>query len=106
MGVERLGDLLADRQRRVQARSRVLEDHRDLRPAKGAKAAVGGAHQFLALEPDRAGDLRPGPAEQAHDRERGHRLAGARLADDPERLAHPELEAPPAEGKAMPRSST
>ena len=36
---------------------------------------------------DRAGDdLRRRLRDQAHDRERGHRLAAAGLADDPERL--------------------
>ena len=37
--------------------------------------------------------MRPGGLEEPQDRERGHRLAAARFADEPERLAGGDLEA-------------
>jgi hypothetical protein len=86
----RLGDLLAYRVHRVERRQRVLEDHRDLLAAHLAHLGVGLAEQFLTVEARRAGDLRR-PRQQAHERERRHRLARARLADDAERLAAPQL---------------
>ena len=43
-------------------------------------------------------DLRGRLRDQAHDRERGHRLAAAGLADDPERLALLDREADAVDG--------
>ena len=79
--------LAADLHRRVQARHRLLVDHRDLRAADPAQLGVGHGDELAALEADRAADDAAGLAEVAHDPERHRRLAAARLADEPERLA-------------------
>ena len=91
---DRLGDLRPDRQRRIERRHRVLEDHRDLAAADVLELTLGELGQVAALEEHLAGDdLRRGLRDQAHDRERRHRLAAAGLADDPERLPLLDLEA-------------
>src|SRR5262249_49991828 len=85
---DRLGDLLADREDRVQRGHRLLEDHRDLFAAdlahlRGREVQeVAPVVYDLALH-DPSGRLRDEP----HDTERGDRLARARLAHDAERLA-------------------
>ena len=92
VGFEHLADLAADRQNRVQARHRVLEDHRDLPPADAAELLVGKLQQVPVLEIRRSrGDL-AGARQDSEQRERGHALAAARLADDPERLAGRDIE--------------
>ena len=48
--LERLGDLPADGQHRVEARQRVLEDHRDLGAADLAQALLRQVEDVLALE--------------------------------------------------------
>ena len=82
-----LADAVADRGPRVQAGVRVLED--DLHPAP-----IG--PELGALDPR---DIRPielDPArrrvEEAQDHPADRRLAAARLADEPERLAAPDVE--------------
>jgi len=54
----RLDDLPADCVERVQRRQRILEDHRHLVAAQRPHVAFGHADEFLAFEPDPAGDLR------------------------------------------------
>jgi hypothetical protein len=85
-----LGDLITDRVVRVQRRQRVLEDHRDPVTADPAQLTITAADQLglpsRSEQPDRSADLR-GRRQQAHDRQRRHRLAGAGLADQAERLA-------------------
>ena len=85
-----LGDLVADRVDGREGRQRVLEDHRDARrpaarraPGRAGRAAP---RPGTGREPRDAGRRR----EQAHDGQRRHRLAGARLADDAEHLARGE----------------
>ena len=57
-------------------------------PRTSSSSLLGERRQVAALEEDLAlDDLRRRLRDQAHDRERGHGLAAARLADDPERLA-------------------
>ena len=56
-------------------------------PRISRSLVVGRAQQVLAVEAHRAGDAGVAGAGQAHHGERGDRLAGAGLADDPERLA-------------------
>ena len=78
-----LGDLVADREDRVQARQRLLEDHRDVVAADLAHLVDRHRQDLAAVEPDLAlDDLGRRDVEQAHDRERGDALAGAGLADD------------------------
>ena len=50
MRLERLRDLAPDREHRVQARHRILEDHRDLLAAHRAQLRVGELDQVAALE--------------------------------------------------------
>ena len=83
---QRLADLVADGVDGGERRERVLEDHRELFAADARKLGVVEPDERSPFELDRAGDLgRRG--QQAHDRERRHRLARARLADDAEELA-------------------
>jgi hypothetical protein len=94
-----LDDLLADRVGRVQARHRLLEDHRHARAAQVAQRPGVELQQVDALEQDlAAGDAPRRLGDQAHDRERGDRLAAARLADDAERAPGPERERDPVDG--------
>ena len=85
---QRLGDLAADREHRVERRHRLLEDHRDVVAADVAHFPFGQVEQIGALEADRAFDdaaWRRG--DEAHDRQRGDALAAARFTDHRERLA-------------------
>ena len=96
--LEHLPDLTADRQHRIQARHRVLEDHRDLAAADPAQLLVGELEQVLPLELRGA---RGDPAGAGEDPEQGERrdaLAAAGLADDPERLARRDVERDPVDG--------
>src|SRR5262245_3307395 len=88
-----LGDLPKDREERVQRCHRILEDHGDPPPAHAAQLALTLARQLFALEAHAAAHDAGGPRQEADDRETGRRLAAARLADEPERLARPEREA-------------
>ena len=64
-------------------------------------SSVGKRQQILAVEDDFAGDDASGRRrDQPHDRQVGDRLAGARLADDAERLAAVQLEADAVHGPA------
>ena len=84
---QHLGDLEADREGRVQAGHRLLEDHAD---AVAADVAHGRAEleQVAPLEHDAAGvDPARRRRVQAHDRHRRDALAAARLADQADGLA-------------------
>ena len=50
MGAQRLLDLVADREHRVQRGLRVLQDHRDPAPAHPAHVALALRHEVLAFE--------------------------------------------------------
>ncbi len=81
-----LGDLVTDLVDRIQGCHRILEDHRDALAADLTELLVAQVQHLLAAELHRAGD--PGALrQQTHDRQRCHRLTGARLAHDPEDLA-------------------
>ena len=92
-----LDDLVADGVDGGQRRQRVLEDHRELVAAQLRHRLVAAAEQLVAVQLDRAGDLGC-VREQAHDRQRGDRLAGAGLADDRHRLAGGQGEVETADG--------
>ena len=104
--LQRLGDLLADLHHRVQRRHRVLEDHRHLRAPDVAHllGARGRSSSWPSkrTEPVRV-DVALAASRPMIERDE-HGLAGARLADDAERLAAVEREAtrrrPPARGRA------
>ena len=82
-----LGHLVADGLQRVQRGHRLLEDHADVAAADRAHRAPRRAAAGRAVERRRG--RRPGApcGRRPHDRERGHRLARAALADEAEDLA-------------------
>ena len=82
-----LRHLRADGVGRVEARHRLLEDHRHPVAAQARHLALGQRQELAPVEAQPAGATRRGARQQAHDRERGHRLAAARLADQARRLA-------------------
>ena len=86
-------DLIADRHDRVERGHRLLEDHRDLVAADAAHLLLRKAGEILAaIEQLAADDAAGALGEQPDDRERGHALAAAGLADQPERLAILDVE--------------
>ncbi len=85
--LQRHPDDLADPLARVQRRVRVLEDHLHLAAQRHERAARG-VRDVRAAEAHGAARR----LEQAHDRPRQRRLAAARLADEPQRLALDERE--------------
>lgn len=96
--LEHLGDLSADGDDGVEGGERVLEDHADVTAATLAHLLVGEGEQVGAVEVDRAGHLVAAGGQQAHDRERGHRLAAAGLADQADGLPGLDVEAHPVDG--------
>ena len=92
MDEERLHDLEADRQHRVERCHRLLEDHRDVASPDLAHLVFAEIEQVLPPEQDAARDHSSRrPRKEPHDGERGHRLAATRLADERHDLAgaHP-----------------
>ena len=93
MRQDRLGQLPPDRQHRIERGHRLLEDHGDLGAAHLAHLALAERRQFAAAERDAAaGNPRHRLGQKPHDRKRRHRLAGARLAGDAQRLAGGDVE--------------
>ena len=92
MRLERLADLAPDRQHRIEARHRVLEDHRDLAAADPAQLGVGKPDQIATLEPRAAARHATVPREDPEHGERRDALAAAGLADEAERLARRDVE--------------
>ncbi len=87
MGADRLDDLVADAQQRIERGQRVLEDRADLAPADRAHARRRQIVDALPGEPDLAAGDAAGRLEQADHGRSGQRLAGAGLADDAQNLA-------------------
>ena len=80
-------DLVADLTDRIERGARILEDHRDFAAAQVAHLCFGRGLDVNARKHHRAfGDL-AGAIENPHHRVGCHRLAGAGLADDAQRLA-------------------
>ena len=96
--LEDLADLAADVPDRVQRRLRLLEDHADPVAAELAHLVGLELEQVPAVEQDLARLDLPGLADEAHDRERGHALAAARLADEAHDLAAVDVEVDPVDG--------
>ena len=90
---KRLADLPLERVQRVERGHRLLEDHRDAIAAHLAQLLRRGADQLLAGKADAAlravGGERVG--QQLQDRQRGHTLARAALADQRQGLAAIEV---------------
>ena len=91
---ERLADLVADGEHRVQRRHRVLEDARDVAPAQRLQLGERGGEQVAAHERDVPMPLGV-VGQQVEDRHRRHALARARLAHqrDGAVLGHVEADA-------------
>ena len=90
---QHLDNLLPDRVQRIERGHRLLEDDGDVVAAHLADVALARGQQFLALEGDRAGRVaRRRIGQQPQDRQRRHRLAGARFADQRHRLAGRDIE--------------
>ena len=112
--LERLGNLAADGVDRVERRHRLLQDQADLAAADRAHRPLVERQQVAAVEADGAADDPSRRVDQAQDRQRGQRLAAARLADQGQRLAGVEREADaetaetsrPSMGNAVVRRST
>ena len=85
-----LHDLVADRVERIERGHRLLEDHRDVAAAHAVHRALRLRQHLAAVEPDRAGRLRV--LDETQDRQRRHRLARPRLADQRELLARIDRE--------------
>ena len=92
-----LADLTADGVHRVQGGERVLEDHGDLAAADLAPLLLAHGEEVAGLPQDLALVHLDG-GQEAEDRHRGDRLAGARLADDREHLAAVHVEAHAVDG--------
>src|SRR5918992_1564053 len=90
--LERLADLSADGQDRVQRGHRVLEDHCDLPATDLPQLRVVELQQVLPAEHGGPARHAPVASEDPEQRERGHALAAARLADDAECLTWGDVE--------------
>ena len=89
--LENLADLPRDRLQRVERGHRLLEDHGDGGAADRAQAPLAAFQKILALEQGRSRDLRA-RRQQPQDRQRRHRLARARFADQRKCAAAPKRE--------------
>ena len=90
-----LGHLAADGVQRIERAHRLLEHHCDAIAPDPAPVVLGPGQQVGAVEADLACHLGT-LGQQAHQCERGHRLAAARLSDDPQGLTALECELDPA----------
>src|SRR5215470_8989658 len=84
---DRLGDLVAHREQRVQRHHRVLQDHRDPLAADAPHLVLGLLQEIGALEEHLARDDASRRRQHAQEGQRQGSLARARLAHDAERLA-------------------
>src|SRR4030095_9088855 len=83
----------------IQRRLRILQDHRHATAANAAHLGFALRDEVVALEEHLPLDDAPGRLRQeAHEREARHRLAAARFADEPERLALAQGEAHAVDG--------
>ena len=92
----RLHELAAHRHHRVEARRRILVDHRDPAATDPPQLVLAHPGEVAPLEEDLAAHHAPARAEVPHDRQRHGGLAAARLADEAQRL-------PGAKGQAQGR---
>ena len=85
-------DLAPDVPDRVERRGRLLEDHADPVAADPAHLVVRQLEQVPAVEQDLAGLDPAGLGDEAQDRQAGHALAAAGLADEAHDLAAVDVE--------------
>src|ERR1700676_5035973 len=93
-----IDELLTDGEGRVERAQRVLEHHGDLATAHGAHRLLVEGGQIAALEQYLAAGDPARLRHQPHYGQRAEALAGARRADDADRLARRHREAHPAHG--------
>jgi hypothetical protein len=93
VGHRHLHELPAHGHDGVQARGRILVDHRDAAAPDTGQLGVPEGCQVLALEEDPPAQHAPGRAEIPHDRERHRRLSAAGLPDQPQRFSAAERQA-------------
>ena len=92
MNDQRLHDLEADRQHRIERAHRLLENHRDIAAADGAHFIGRQLQQIAALKHDAAADDAAGGfGQELHDGERRNRLAATRFADERDDFTRPHL---------------
>src|SRR5439155_15126361 len=92
MRFERLPDLSADRQDRIQRRHRILEDHRDVASTNPAQRTIALANEIGALEQSGTRLDAPIAREQTENRQRRHALPTPGLTHDPKRLTGRDVE--------------
>ena len=93
-----VGDLLADRQQRVQLAARVGHDHGDVAAAHALQFDLRQGHEVLALEDQLAGGDAAGFGRQAKQAAGEGGLAGAGFADQSEDLAAFDAQVEVADG--------
>ena len=93
-----LRDLLAHGHDRVQARHRILKNHRDTFAADQAHAALVKLHQIVSVKDDLARAARRAFRQEPENGKRRCCFACAGLADDTERLAAVNAEADAIDG--------
>ncbi len=87
MQFEHFLDLRPGSVHRIQGRRGLLKDHRDVLAAQSPYFGLLHLGQVAAGEQDLTTDDRTGMTDQPHHRQRRHRLAAARLADQAQHLA-------------------
>ena len=92
MADERFGDLPADREDRIEAGHRLLEDHRHVATANGAHLRLRERREIAPHQADPPLDPAHPRRQEAHHRQRRDALAGSALADDRQGLARGDLE--------------
>jgi hypothetical protein len=88
-----LGNLPPDAHHRVQGSERILHHQRDVAPTDLSQRALPQSNQLAPIQLDRAARHLPRGRQHPHHRERGHRLAAPRLADDAQSLPGDEIKA-------------
>jgi hypothetical protein len=100
---QRLGDLEASGQHRVEARHRFLKDHSNFVAAHILHRLFGQRQQITARELDAALNAAALWRNEPHDGESAHALARARLPDDRDRLLRGNVERHvPDDGNPLP----
>src|SRR5262249_44658204 len=98
MATDRLDDLVANGERRIERGHRLLEDHGEPRATQVAQLARRDLEQVAAFEMNLAAHFGILRRQQAHDGERRHALAAARLAYQSQGAAALEREVDAVDG--------
>ena len=86
---QRFGDLVTDREDRIERRHGLLENERDLCATHGAHVGFRQREQVAVLEPDHAAGDPARRLDETHDRERGDRFAASGFSTSPGFRADP-----------------